>query len=163
MLFCLSAIPTSRYIFNVFYSFLSLFKLQMHAWAEVCQSSKSVLTGFLSSCMQYWLKNLSSTRPGYIQTLPAYHGTDCISNSAILRNNYISLLNDLCTCVHVKIKWRPTASMQVAHCWVWKVHWTTLGIQHNAYTSAVARSCHLPLCCQLLHFVELEMQRISVN
>ena len=31
--------------------------------------------------------------------------TWCISNSPILRNNYISLLSDLCTCVHVKKKW----------------------------------------------------------
>jgi len=28
--------------------------------------------------------------------------TNSISNSAILRNNYISLLSDLYTCVHVK-------------------------------------------------------------
>ena len=28
--------------------------------------------------------------------------TNSISNSAILRNNYISLLSDLCACVHVK-------------------------------------------------------------
>jgi len=27
--------------------------------------------------------------------------TNSISNSAILRNNYISLLSDLCACVHV--------------------------------------------------------------
>ena len=41
--------------------------------------------------MQYWLKNhrLSSN-------------TSRISNSAIMRNNYISLLSDLCACVHVK-------------------------------------------------------------
>jgi len=28
--------------------------------------------------------------------------TNCISSSAILRNNYISLLSDLCACEHVK-------------------------------------------------------------
>ena len=28
--------------------------------------------------------------------------TNCISNSVILRNNYISLLSDSCACVHVK-------------------------------------------------------------
>ena len=28
--------------------------------------------------------------------------TNSISNSAILRNSYISLLSDLCACVHVK-------------------------------------------------------------
>jgi len=31
--------------------------------------------------------------------------TNCISNSATLRNNYISLLSDLCACVRVKKKW----------------------------------------------------------
>ena len=30
--------------------------------------------------------------------------TNSISNSAILRNNYISLLGDLCACIHVKKK-----------------------------------------------------------
>ena len=62
----------------------------MHAWAEFChllQSSKSPLTGFL--CSIGW------------RTLRTPH-TDSISNSAIMRNNYISLLSDLCTCVHVK-------------------------------------------------------------
>ena len=33
-----------------------------------------------------------------------------ISNSAILSNNYISLLSDLCACVHVKKKWRRKGS-----------------------------------------------------
>ncbi|MDD9818101.1 MAG: hypothetical protein OXU61_08225, partial [Gammaproteobacteria bacterium] len=36
--------------------------------------------------------------------------TKSISNSAILRNNYISLLSDLCACVHVKKKWRRKGS-----------------------------------------------------
>ena len=36
--------------------------------------------------------------------------TNSISNSAILRNNYISLLSDLCTCVHVKKKWHHKGS-----------------------------------------------------
>jgi len=30
------------------------------------------------------------------------HTNSIISNSAILRNNYISLLSDLCACIHVK-------------------------------------------------------------
>ena len=42
----------------------------------------------------------SLTRPGY---LPHSLCTNCISNSAILRNNYIPLLS-ACTCVHVKEK-----------------------------------------------------------
>ena len=36
--------------------------------------------------------------------------TNSIFNSAILRNNYISLLNDLCACVHMKKKWRHKGS-----------------------------------------------------
>jgi len=36
--------------------------------------------------------------------------TNSISNSAILRNNYILLLSDLCACVHVKKKWRRKGS-----------------------------------------------------
>ena len=70
----------------------------MHAWAEVCyllQSSKSLLT----QASYAVLAEESLTRPGFLQTLPH---TNSISNSAILRNNYISLLSDLCACVHVK-------------------------------------------------------------
>jgi len=33
------------------------------------------------------------------------HTNSSISNSVILRNNYISLLSDLCACVHWKKKW----------------------------------------------------------
>ena len=36
--------------------------------------------------------------------------TNSISNSAILRNNYISLLSDLCACIHMKKKWRRNGS-----------------------------------------------------
>ena len=42
-------------------------------------------------------------------TVLALH-TNCISNSAILRHNYISLLSDLCACVHVKKIWRHKGS-----------------------------------------------------
>ena len=74
----------------------------MHASAEVChllQSSMSPLTGFL--CSIGWRIT------GFLPTLPAHHS---ISNSTILRNNYISLLGDLCACVHVKEKWRRKGS-----------------------------------------------------
>ena len=40
----------------------------------------------------------------------AHTYTNSISNSAILRNNYISLLSDLCACVDVKKKWRRKGS-----------------------------------------------------
>jgi len=44
--------------------------------------------------MQYWLKNHAFFKHSVY--------TNSIQNSAILRNNYISLLIDLCACVHVK-------------------------------------------------------------
>ena len=52
--------------------------------------------------MQYWLKNHWPDQ-AFFEHSPH---TNSISNSAILRNNYISLLSDLCACVHVKKKWR---------------------------------------------------------
>ena len=36
--------------------------------------------------------------------------TNCISKSAMLHNNYILLLSDLCACVHVKKKWHHKGS-----------------------------------------------------
>ena len=91
--------------------------------SEVChllQSSKSPLTGFLCLSwslqsiaeqqvsphrlpMQYWLKN-------HWPDFKHSPHTNSISNSAILRNNYISLLSDLCACVHGKKKWRRKGS-----------------------------------------------------
>ena len=66
--------------------------------------------------MQYWLKNLP--------TLPAHHS---ISNSAILRNNYISLLGSLCAYVHVKKKWRRkgshSSSVSGSNRFVWLQTW----------------------------------------
>ena len=45
------------------------------------------------------------------------------SNSAILRNIYISLLSDLCACVHVKKKWcrkgSHSPSVSDSNCLVW--------------------------------------------
>ena len=101
--FCWSAIPTSCYIFNVFlFLFMSLFPA-----ADVCMSWSlpSITEQQVSPHrlpVQYWLKNhwLSSNTPH----------TNSISNSAILHNNYISLLSDLCACVHVKRKWRRKGS-----------------------------------------------------
>jgi len=56
--------------------------------------------------MQYWLKNHWPDQ-AFFKHSPH---TNSISNSAILRNNYISLLSDLCTCVHGKKKWRRKGS-----------------------------------------------------
>ena len=66
----------------------------MHAWAEVChllQSSKSPLTGFL--CSIGWRIT------GFLQTLPAHQQ---YSVFLIQQSCDISLLSDLCACVHVK-------------------------------------------------------------
>ena len=47
--------------------------------------------------MRYWLKNHWPDHAGFLQTLPAHQLY--VFNSAILHNNYISLLSDLCTCI----------------------------------------------------------------
>ena len=51
--------------------------------------------------MQYWLKYHRLDQAFFKHS----SHTNSISNSAILHNNYISLLSDLCTCVYVKKKW----------------------------------------------------------
>ena len=71
----------------------------MHAWAEVChllQSNKSPPTGFL--CSIGWRIT------GFLQTL--LH-TNCISNSVILRKNYISI------CAHA-YTWRKNGVVKEA-------------------------------------------------
>ena len=76
----------------------------MHAWAEVChlsQSSKSALTDFLCSIGWRIIDQAFFKHSPHI---------NCISNSAILHNNYISLLTDLCTYIHVKKKWHRKGS-----------------------------------------------------
>jgi len=60
----------------------------MHAWAEV-------------------LPSITEQQNHRLQHSPH---TNSISNSAILRNNHISLLSDLCACVHVKKKWHRKGS-----------------------------------------------------
>jgi len=56
--------------------------------------------------MQYCLKNHWPDQ-AFFKHSPH---TNSISNSAILCNNYISLLSDLCACVHVKKIWRRKGS-----------------------------------------------------
>ena len=51
--------------------------------------------------MQYWLKSHWTDQAFFKYSLH----TNSISNSAILRNNYVSLLSDLCACIHGKKKW----------------------------------------------------------
>ena len=90
--FCWSAIPTSCYIFNAFiFAHVTFFSCSLPSITEqqVCPHRLPI---------QYWLKNHWPDQALFKHSLH----TNCISNSAILRNNYISLLSDLCTCVHVK-------------------------------------------------------------
>jgi len=95
----------------------------MHAWAEVChllQSSKSPLTGFYAL--------LAEESQAFFKCSPH---TNSISNSAILRNNNISLLSDLCACIHVKKKWRHkgshsssvSGSNRLVRLQTWKKRW----------------------------------------
>jgi len=51
--------------------------------------------------------SIGLTRPGSFKH--SLH-TNCISNSAILHNNYILLLSDLCACIHLKKKWHCKGS-----------------------------------------------------
>ena len=95
--------------------------------------------------MQYWLMNHWSDRALFKHS----PHTNSISNSAILRNNYISLLGDLCACVHVKKngivkeaivlqwavritscdfkpgkkRWAGTLISEKCCCFVWKPSW----------------------------------------
>ena len=56
--------------------------------------------------MQYWPKNIW---PDQALFKHSPH-TNCNSNSANLCNNYTFWLSDLCTCVHMKKKWRHKGS-----------------------------------------------------
>ena len=98
--FCWSAIPTCCYICNVFF-FLFLF-MSFFSAADACLSwSFSFITEQQVSphrlLMQYWLKNHWPDQ-AFFKHSPH---TNNISNSVILCNHYISLLSDLCACVHV--------------------------------------------------------------
>ena len=91
----------------------------MHVWAEVChllQSSKSPLRGSYAV--------LAGGSQAFFKHSPH---TNSISNSAILHNNYISLLSDLCTCVHIKKQWRRkgshSSSVSGSNRFVWLQTW----------------------------------------
>ena len=74
----------------------------MLVWAEVCHL---LLSSKVPSQASY--AELAEESQAFFKH--SQH-TNSISNSAILRNNYISLLSDLCACVHVKKKWRHKGS-----------------------------------------------------
>ena len=94
--FCWSAIPISCYIFNVFYSCSCQFFFCSRCMLEL----KFVINyraASLPSQASYAV--LAKESQAFFKHSPH---TNIISNSAILRNNYISLLSDLCACVYVK-------------------------------------------------------------
>ena len=108
--FCWSADLLSLHLitfFNVFYSCSCHFSLEANAclrWSLPSITEQQVCPHRLP--VQYWLKNHWPDQAHFKHSLH----TNCISNSAILHNNYISLLSDLCACVHVKKKWRRKGS-----------------------------------------------------
>ena len=55
--------------------------------------------------IQGWDDNINSSVHNSTPHIFLLLHTNCISNSAILCNNYISLLSNLCACVHAKKKW----------------------------------------------------------
>ena len=136
MLFFLICYP--YILFHFLLLFMSLFQQQMHAWAEVChllQSSKSPLTGFL--CSIGW-RIIDQTMQAFFKH--SLH-TNSISNSAILHNNYILLLSDLCTCIHGKKKWRckgsHSSSVSSSNCLVWPRTWKkAMGLVHCSVKNA---------------------------
>ena len=89
----------------------------------------SSYVGFLGRCSYVVLAEESLTRlcskhqfnNGW-QTLPVFMHANHISNSAILSNNYISLLSDLCACVPVEkvaLQIKPYSSSVM----IWSTLW----------------------------------------
>ena len=125
--FCWSAIPTSCYIFNVFlFLFMSLFfsnRCMLELKFAIYYRAAS-----LPSQTSYAL--LAEESQAFFKHSPHMH-TNIISNPAILHNNYISLLSELCACVHVKKKWRRkgshsssvSGSNRLACLQTWKKRW----------------------------------------
>ena len=72
----------------------------MLAWAEVCRLLQSSKSPPSQASYAVLLKNHWPDQAFFKHSL--HTNSYCISNSAILHNNYISLLSDLCACIHVK-------------------------------------------------------------
>ena len=98
--FCWSAIPTSGYIFNDFYS------CSCHLFSSRCMLELKFAIYYRAASLppQASYAVLPEESQAFFKHYQQY------SNSAILRNNYVSLLSDLCACVHVKKKWRRKGS-----------------------------------------------------
>ena len=76
--------------------------------------------------------------------------TNSISNSAILRNNYILLLSDLCACIHMKKQWRrkgrnSSSAEEVGHNIRHKLliltcdKWTLLKVVEYLYSKSIQK------------------------
>ena len=116
----------SQHLIIIVKHFSVLFMLLfLRAWAENCQllqSSKSLLTGLLSGCMQCWLKNhwqvISSNTESTMDNrpLPVSVHTNCISNSGILSNNYDLLLMLSAQVKKWCCKWSHSSSVTSLNC-----------------------------------------------
>ena len=102
--FCWSAIPTSCYIFNVSFILVHVTFLSSRCMLEL-KFAFYYRAASLPSQASYAV--LAEESQAFLKHSPH---TNSISNSAILRNNYISLLSDLCACVYGKKKWRRKGS-----------------------------------------------------
>ena len=112
-IFCWSAIPTSCYICNVFYSW------SCHFFCSRCMLELKFVIYYGAACplSQASYAVLAEESQAFIKHSPH---TNSISNLTILSNNYSSLQkvqsskfkvqSDSCACVHVKKKWRRKGS-----------------------------------------------------
>ena len=93
--FCWSAIPTSCYIFNILYSCSCPF------FSSRCMLELKFAIYYRAASLpsQASYAVLAEESLAFFKHSPH---TNSISNSAILRDNYISLLSDLCACIHMK-------------------------------------------------------------
>ena len=115
--FCWSAVPTSCYIFILvhvtFFSSRCMLELKFAVYYKAASLPSQASYVVLAEESQVFFKHSPHTKS--------------ISNSAILSNNYISLLSDLCTYLHVKKKWRRkgshNSSVSGSNCLVWLQTW----------------------------------------
>jgi len=104
MLFAdLLAIPTSCNIFNVF------ILVDVPFFSSRCMLELKFAINYRAASLpsQACYAVLAEESQAFFKHSPH---TNSISNSAFLPNNYISLLSNLCACVHVKKKWRRKGS-----------------------------------------------------
>ena len=132
--FCWSAIPTSCYIFNTFYS------CSCHFFSSICMLELKFAINYRAASLpsQASYAILAEESQAFFKHSPH---TNSISNSAFLHTNYISLLSDLCACVHAKKKWRRkgshSSSVSGSNRLVWLQTWKkTDGLVHCSVKNA---------------------------